>query len=194
MLDRRQIAPRIACLLLVLLATSAYSQSGEKKKVNSQADLLRFSYPMAVPASELVQADDATFNAFATKVRADLDTIFRDYAIDDKATLRTLLSVKLDLQQLAGEDQAALQTIDSLRSLQEKPAAKLIAFRFPQAMLQAAIETHTTRGPAYEEAFTKHYSEAIDSLPWDVVQDDAKEAYAGSRLYTKPVAVAIRAS
>jgi subtilisin family serine protease len=190
MLDRRGVALRIACLLLLFLATSAYSQSGEKKKVNRQADLPRFSYPMAAPASELVQADDATFNAFAAKVRADLDTIFRDYAIDDKATLRTLLSVKLDLQQLAGEDQAALQTIDTLRSLQEKPAAKLIAFRYPQAMLQAAIETHTTRGPAYEGAFTKHYSEALDSLPWDVVQDDAKEDYAGSRLYTKPVAVA----
>jgi hypothetical protein len=89
-----------------------------------------------------------------------------------------------------GEHQAALQTIDTLRSLQEKPAAKLISFLYPQAMLQAAIETHTNRGPAYEEAFTKHYSEAIDSLPWDVVQDDAKEDYAGSRLYTKPVAVA----
>jgi hypothetical protein len=111
---------------LYLNATSAYSQSGEKKKVNSQADLPRFSYPMAVPASELVRADDATFNAFVTKVHADLDTIFRDYSIDHKATLRTLLSVKLDLQQLAGEDQAALQTIDTLRSFEEKPAAKLI--------------------------------------------------------------------
>src|ERR1700728_2787348 len=156
MLDLRRIAPKLACVLL-LSTTFAYSQSGEKKKVNSQADLPRFSYPMAVPASELAQADDETFNAFASKVRADLDTVFRDYAIEDRATLRTLLSVKLDLQQLAGEHQAALQTIDTLRSLQEKPAAKLIAFLYPQAMLQAAIETHTTLGPAYEEAFTKHY-------------------------------------
>jgi hypothetical protein len=153
MLDHRRIALRIACLLTLLLATFAYSQSGEKKKVNSQADLPRFSYPLAAPASKLVQADDATFNAFAGKVRTDLDTIFRDYAIDDKATLRTLLSVKLDLQQLAGEDQPALQTIDTLRSLQEKPAAKLVALLYPQAMLQAAVDTHTTRGPAYVRGF-----------------------------------------
>jgi|HubBroStandDraft_3_1064219.scaffolds.fasta_scaffold08363_4 subtilisin family serine protease len=190
MLDHRRIALRIACLLTLLLATFAYSQSGEKKKVNSQADLPRFSYPLAAPASKLVQADDATFNAFAGKVRTDLDTIFRDYAIDDKATLRTLLSVKLDLQQLAGEDQPALQTIDTLRSLQEKPAAKLVALLYPQAMLQAAVDTHTTRGPAYVEAFVKHYSEAVDPLPWDVVQDDMNSSYAGSRLYTKAVAIA----
>jgi subtilisin family serine protease len=190
MLDRGRIALRIACVLLSLLATYAYSQSGEKKKVNSQADLPRFSYRTAVSASELVQADDATFNAFASKVRADLDTIFRDYAVDDKATLRTLLSVKLDLQQLAGEDQAALETIDTLRSLEEKPAAKLIAFLCPRAMFEAAIETATTRGAAFEEAFSKHYREAIDSLPWDVVQDDMKSSYAGSRLYTKSVAIA----
>jgi subtilisin family serine protease len=190
MLDRRQIALRIACILLLLPATFAYSQSGEKKKVSSQADLPRFSYPLAVRASELVQADDATFDAFAAKVQADLDTIFRDYAIDDKATLRTLLSVKLDLEQLAGEYQGGLQTIDTLRSLQEKPAAKLVAFLYQQAMLQAAIDTHTSHGSAYEEALTKHYSKAIASLPWDVVQDDMKAGYAGSRLYTKSVAIA----
>jgi subtilisin family serine protease len=190
MLDRRRIALRIACLLLLLPATFAYSKSGEKKKVSSQADLPRFSYPLAVRASESVQADDATFNTFAAKVRADLDTIFRDYAIDDKATLRTLLSVKLDLQQLAGEYQDGLQTIDAMRNLQEKPAAKLVAFLYQQAMLKAAIDTHANHGSAYEEAFTKHYSEAIASLPWDVVQDDTKAGYAGSRLYTKSVAIA----
>jgi subtilisin family serine protease len=187
---RRRIAVSIGCLLLLLLTPFAYSQTGEKKKVNSQADLPRFSYPLSVPASELLQADNATFNAFAAKVRADLDTVFRDYSIDDKSTLRTLLAVKLDLEQLAGQYQEGLQTVAALRALQEKPAAKLIAFRYAQAMLQAAIDTGTTRGSAYEEAFTKHYSEAIDPLPWDVVQDDAKASYAGSRLYTKSVAIA----
>jgi subtilisin family serine protease len=188
MLERRRVAHSLVWFLL-LVSLFAHSQSGGKKKVTSQADLPRFSYPLTSTASALVQADDATFKAFATKVRTDLDTVLRDYDIDDKATLRTLLSVKLDLQELAGEYQDGLQTVEALRALQEKPAGKLLAFLYPRARLQAAIETKATRGPAYEQAFTQHYREAIDPLPWDVVQDSMKESYAGARLYTKAVAV-----
>src|SRR6266481_3109884 len=81
----------LAVGLVVLLTAFASAQSGEKKKVACQPDLPRFTYPMDKPASELLQADAATFDAFAAKVRADLETIFRDYDISDKATLRDLL-------------------------------------------------------------------------------------------------------
>jgi subtilisin family serine protease len=188
MLERCRVARSLVWLLL-LVSTFALSQSGGKKKVTSQADLPRFSYPLTGTASELVQSDDSTFNAFAAKVRADLDSVLRDYEIDDKATLRTLLSVKLDLEELAGEYKEGLQTVEALRALQQKPAAKLFAFLYTRARLQAAIDAKTTQGPAYEQAFAKHFREAIDPLPWDVVQDSLKESYAGSRLYTKSVAV-----
>jgi subtilisin family serine protease len=188
MLERRRIANSLGWFLL-LVSTFAQSQSDGKKKVTSQADLPRFSYSITGAASKLVQADDATFNAFAAKVRTDVDAVLRDYEIDDKATLRTLLSVKLDLQELAGEYQSGLQTVETLRALQEKPAAKLLAFLYPRARLQAAIETKTTHGPAYEQALAKYFKESIDPLPWDVVQDSVKQSYAGSRLYTKAVAV-----
>jgi hypothetical protein len=93
---RLWISP-IACIL-VLLAPVAHSQTTGKKKVSNQSDLPRFTYPMTGPASDLVQADAATFNAFAAKVKADLDSIFRDYDIEDKATLRSLLSARVNLQ------------------------------------------------------------------------------------------------
>jgi subtilisin family serine protease len=188
MLERCRVARSLVWLLL-LVSTFAQAQSGGKKKVTSQADLPRFSYPLTGTASGLVQADDATFDAFAAKVRADLDSVLRDYEIDDKATLRTLLSVKLDLQELAGEYKDGLETVAALRALQQKPAAKLFAFLYTRARLRAAIDAKATQGPAYEQAFTKYFKEAIDPLPWDVVQDSVKESYAGSRLYTKSVAV-----
>jgi subtilisin family serine protease len=188
MLERCRVARSLVWLML-LVSTFAQAQSGGKKKVTSQADLPRFSYPLTGTASGLVQADDATFNAFAAKVRADLDSVLRDYEIDDKATLRTLLSVKLDLQELAGEYKDGLETVAALRALQQKPAAKLFAFLYTRARLRAAIDAKATQGPAYEQAFTKYFKEAIDPLPWDVVQDSVKESYAGSRLYTKSVAV-----
>ncbi len=79
--------------------------------------------------------------------------------------------------------------MEALRALQEKPAAKLFAFLYTRARLQAAVDAKTTDGPAYEQAFAKYFKEAIDPLPWEVVQDSVKESYAGSRLYTKTVAV-----
>jgi subtilisin family serine protease len=188
MLERCRVARSLVWLLL-LVSTFAQAQSGGKKKVTSQADLPRFSYPLTGTASGLVQADDATFDAFAAKVRADLDSVLRDYEIDDKATLRTLLSVKLDLQELAGEYKDGLQTVETLRALQEKPAAKRFAFLYTRARLRAAIDAKATQGSAYEQVFAKHFRAAIDPLPWDVVQDSVKESYAGSRLYTKAVAV-----
>jgi hypothetical protein len=186
--ERSRFARSLVWLLL-LVSTVAQSQTGGKKKVTSEADLPRFSYPLTGTASGLVQADDATFSAFAAKVRSDVDGVLRDYEIDDKATLRTLLSVKLDLQELAGEYQSGLQTVEALRALQEKPAAKLFAFLYTRARLQAAVDAKTTDGPAYEQAFAKYFREAIDPLPWEVVQDSVKESYGGSRLYTKTVAV-----
>jgi subtilisin family serine protease len=188
MLERCRVARSLVWFLL-LVSTFAVSQSGGKKKVTSQADLPRFSYPLTGTASELVQSDDSTFNVFAAKVRADIDGVLRDYEIDDKATLRTLLSVKLDLQELAGEYKDGLETVAALRALQQKPAAKLFALLYTRARLQAAIDAKATQGTAYEQAFTKYFNEAIDPLPWDVVQDSVKESYAGSRLYTKAVAV-----
>ena len=176
-------------LLFILIVPFSHSQSVPKKKVNSQADLPRFSYPVTGSASDLVQADDATFNAFAAKVRTDLETIFRNYEIADKATMRSLLSARLDLQELAGENQAALETVEALRALEEKPASKLTTGLFARARLQAAIESKSTSGPAFVQAFTKFYGEAINSLPWDLVQDSMKASYASSRIYTKGVAL-----
>src|SRR5713226_10033810 len=108
--------------LLLLLGPFTSAQSGAKKKVTSQSDLPRFTYPMDKPASELLQADAATFDAFAAKVRADLETVFRDYDISDKATMRDLLFARENLQQLAGEYPEALATVKQIRALEDKPA------------------------------------------------------------------------
>jgi subtilisin family serine protease len=185
MLKRHWVACGLLILLLLLVTPVSYSQPNPKRKVSSQADLPRFSYPVKGSASELVQADEATFNAFAGKVRADLDAVFRDYEIEDKATMRTLLDAKLDLQDLAGEYRAALETVEAIRALEEKPAAKLTSGLYSRAVLQAAIDTKSTSGPAFEQALTKNYTEAINALPWDVVQDSIKQAYAGTRIVTK---------
>lgn len=117
--------------------------------------------------------------------------MFRDYEINDKATLRCPLSLKLDLQGLRGDYQGGLQTIESLRSLEEKPAAKLMSRVIVRARLRAAVETQSSNGPAFVQAFVKHYREAIDPLPWNVVQDEVKESYRGSHIRTRAVVIGL---
>jgi len=172
----------VAVALLVLLTALAGAQSGTKKRVTSQSDLPRFVYPMNEPASQLLQADAATFNAFAGKVRADLDSIFRDYDISDKATMRDLLSTELDLQHLAGEYPEALATVKQIRGLEDKPAARLTSGIYTEAWLKAAIETKSTSGPAFERAFTTAFADTVNSLPWDVVQDSMKAGWSRTKL------------
>src|SRR5580692_1435508 len=95
---------RIARLLVVSLACSVFAiptaARAQKKVVKTEADLPRFNYPISGTATALLQADDATFNAFAAKVKTDVDSVLNGYDIQDHATLRALLNVRLSLRLL----------------------------------------------------------------------------------------------
>lgn len=189
MIRRVTTLPFLLACVLVLFAAVAPAQSGGKREVQNASDLPRFTYPIKGTASGLLQADAATFRQFTEKVGTDLESILRDHDIADKATLRSLLEAKLDLQQLAGEYPAALQTLASLRALEEKPAAKLTTGLFDNAFLQAAMETKSTTGTLFEQSFTTHYREAVDSLPWDVVQDSIRSSFRFSQVASSGVIV-----
>lgn len=176
---------RLIPWLLLGATPLSYPQSSAKIKVASQADLPRHSYPVPTLASELVQAQDGTFDAFAARVRADVESVFRDYDIQDRAALRDYVSTKLSLQEIAGEFPAALETVDKLRSMEDKPSPKLTTGLSARAFLSAAIRTKSTGGPAFDEEFAKCYGEEVNTLPWNVVQDWARQAYASARLFTK---------
>ena len=184
----KNLISAVACLL-VLLAPVVRAQITGRKKVGNQSDLPRFTYSMSGPASDLVQADAATFNIFAAKVKADLDSIFRDYDIEDKATLRSLLSARVNLQQAAGENQLALQTIESLRKVAEKPGDNLITNVAIKPALEAAIKTNSASGPAFEQAYRKYFREVLDALPLDVAWDFARNAIAGIATFNRAALV-----
>ncbi len=160
-------------LLLVAVTPSLAAQS--KKVVHSAADLPRFSYPLSEPASQFLLANDATFNAFVRKVEVDVNSVLADYTISDKATLRELLGARLDGQLLRGDMAGALATVEKIRDLQVKPAAKLTTGLMTEAMVKAYQETGKTKGPAYEKAFQKHFAKEIDALPWATTGESLKQ-------------------
>jgi len=173
----RSAAWLLAALIGGTAALPATAQTAPpvKKIVVSQNDLPRFTYPLSGSASALVGADDATFKPLLTQVRANLDLVLSGYEIKDRATLRQLTELKLNLEDLAGDNQTALATLATLRDLQDKPDAKLTTGLSEEAILKARVQIGASSGPAYEQAVLKNYSDTVNALPWNVVQDIVKE-------------------
>jgi subtilisin family serine protease len=185
----------LSCMaLLAGLAQPAHAAPSvgraEPVLVRSAADLPRFSYALKGTATSLLESDDATFGVFAMQVRRDVDRTLRDYRIEDKPTLSELLKAKMALQELAGDWAAGLETIDALRALKEKPAARLLTGLSARARLQAAVQTRSASGAAYEAAFRRRLSELLAPLPWAVVQDGVRGLYGYSLTISRAAIVA----
>jgi subtilisin family serine protease len=176
--------------LVVLCAVSTGSSLGQDKKVvNTAADLPRFSFPLSQPASSLLVSDDTTFDPFLKKVETDVNSVLADYTISDKETMRELLGTRLDGELLSGDSKAALGTLDQIRDLQDKPAAKLTTGILTRSILAASQETGATSGPAYEQAFQKHFSEEVNALPWATTRDTLKEMRTGFEIRSSDLMV-----
>jgi hypothetical protein len=177
-----------ACVAALLLGApqTALAQPAAKTVVKTQDDLPRFNYPIAGTATALLTADDATFNAFAAKVGADVDSVLAGYDIQDHATLRSLLTVRLAVQVLSGtQDQAALATLAQIRDLEDKPDAKLLSGVRTLAFIKARMATGQSAGPAFEQAYAQAYAASLAPLPWAVVGNRVKEAKTSAQIVTE---------
>ncbi|HEX4235614.1 MAG TPA: hypothetical protein VH041_15080, partial [Caldimonas sp.] len=173
-----------------MAATGAFAGGAPRARVASVADLPRYSYPISGPASQFVEASAANFDVFAAEVRADVDTLLSKYEIDDRSTIRRILHAKLNLQELAGDDRGGLETVATLRGLEDKPASRLTSGLAEQARLQAALQSGSTSGEKYEQAFRDRYKALVTPLPWQQVQDSVKATYGFGRLMSRAALLA----
>jgi subtilisin family serine protease len=187
----RLLSTVLCAAMLATLGQVADAATGAAPvPVRSAADLPRFSYAVAGSATSLLESDDATFGAFAMQVRRDVDATLKDYRIEDKPTLAGLLNAKLALQELAGESAEGLKTVDALRALEEKPAAKLLTGLIAKARLQAALDSGAVSGAAYEAAFRRRFAELVAPLPWSVVQDTIRFLWGRARTASRAAVIA----
>ncbi|HKT10275.1 MAG TPA: S8 family serine peptidase [Terriglobia bacterium] len=166
------------------LAPFCFSQAAAKKVVKNQADLPRFNYKIAGTPTELLQSSDATFGAFAARVKNDVASVIENYDVQDHASMRELLGVKVDLQLLAGDNQGALETVEKLRAAQDKPDAKLLTGLSTRAMIEAEKATGHTSGADYLEAFQKAFAAEVKPLPWPVVGTMIKQEKSSFEIIT----------
>ena len=179
----------LAAVVSLATAPAAHPQAQAKPKIASVNDIPRFSYPLSSPPSELLTADDATFNTFAQKVVADADSILKDYDIEDRATLRSLYSLKLNWEVLSGRNEAALATLRTLRDLQDKPEARAFAGIFVKPLIEVRLATPAGPDSTLATLYQQKLQAAVNALEWRTVQDAVKQARMSFELLTPSLAI-----
>lgn len=122
-----------------------------KKKIMRAADVPQFQYSIDGKVEDLVRSEQA-FRPFAAQVRKNVESVLRDYEIDDAATKRGLLSTLVALDILEGQNDEARQRLDEIKALEEKPAAKALSGLISRSILDARRESGDRNSAAYRKA------------------------------------------
>ena len=157
--------PQLHALTLDFVAVA---QQPQRKAIKTASDLPAFSYPVTGTNAEVFRSEEA-FRPLAEKLRADIDSLLRDYTIEDRPTLRGLHGTLLTLDLLEDRKEEARKEVAIGRDLEDKPAARLMSGLLEEALLDSG---GTKPDP---QEFLRKYSSALTRLPWDVVGDLVKE-------------------
>jgi subtilisin family serine protease len=162
---------------LALLFAGGAAAEG-KTHIDKAADLPRFSYKLDAKIEDMVR-DDAKFKPFAADVRRDLEGTLAKYEIEDRATLRQMLTELAQLDMLDGHYDAALARVAQVKALEDKPADKLLSGVTARAVV-AGMRASPDRGSAANRsAAAQSIKGELAAMPYDVIANEAKEVKAG---------------
>ena len=180
----------LAFALAALAATTAVAQyqPAPKQRVEKAADLPRFSYKIDGKVEDLLR-DDAKFKAFAERLRADIDSVLVRFDIPDKAIERGYHGTLAQLDYLEGRYDDALMRLDRIRALEEKPADKLLSGLTLRTFVAAERQVGSRNGDAYRQEVGRRLREALDAMPYLVVQNEIREMKASAELVGEPLII-----
>lgn len=169
---------------LALAASPALAQPpAERITVKTVDDLPRHTYKIEGKASEFLTSDKP-FQAFLTKLRADLESDLAKYDIKDPTTLQGYYSQLQQIATIQGRDQDALGFIEKIRALEGKESKKLMTGQVLTAALTA--KKAGARGtPAYQAAFKTELEKNVGALNWDLVREDVARSKGTAELVTR---------
>ena len=162
----------VALLAAAFVITATFAQP--KIRVEKATDIPRFTYKLDGNLEDVVRTD-ARFAAFTREHRANVESVLAKYEIADKASLRGLLSTLVAIDYLDGRFDDALKNSTLVRELEEKPADKLLSGLFLSAAVEAQKQVGNANSDAYRAALRKRLSDALEALPFDVVQNEVRE-------------------
>jgi hypothetical protein len=176
----------LIAVVALLVATAAAAQA--KPRIEKAADLPRFTYAIEGRVEDLVR-DDAKFARFASDVRRDTESVLAGYEIDDRATLRQLEGELAQLDWLAGNVDSALARAERIKALQEKPADKLMSGLQLRAMIGAQKKVGDRDSDAYRTEVGQLITADLATMPYEVVQNEAREAKAGAEIMSEALTI-----
>jgi hypothetical protein len=182
------VLTRFAPLLCAALIGLAPAFVQAKPRIDKAADLPRFTYKIDGKVDELV-TEPAKFASFAAAVRKDTQSVLDGYDIPDRATLRQLEGELMQLDYLEGRYDSALARLDRIRELQDKPADKLMTGIQTRAMIEADRATHGHASETYRKDVGRAIDAALAKMPYEVVQNEVKEAKASAEIASEALAL-----
>lgn len=157
-----------------------------KKKIASIDDLPRHTYKVTGTLTELI-TQEKVFKPFAARVRADIEKDLEDYEIEDKTTLKDFYGVLINLDMLSGNYDAAIAGIRKVQELEDKSADKLTNNLIDEAIIKAHREAGHGNETVYKQIFSQSLSQAIEKVPWEVVQERIEHMKGDMDMYGKNV-------
>src|SRR6202171_965296 len=172
------VSARLLVLFLAFLLAGGAAAQG-KKHIDKAADLPRFSYKLDGRIEDIVR-DDAKFKPFAGEVRRDLESVLAQYEIEDKATLRQILSELAQLDMLDGSYETALARVAQIKALEDKPSDKLLSGITSRAIVAGVRANPDRTSAAYRTAAAQSIKSELAAMPYDVIANQTKEIKAGA--------------
>lgn len=179
------------CIFIIFLFVSTLL--AQKPQINKLEDLPTFTYEIPVKPSEFLQQKDG-FDTFAKKVALDAESVLNGYEITDKTTLKRLYSTQVSLAIINGDADNALEIIAKRRTLEEKPADKLLSGLVSQVLAESWKEKNSIDVKQIQDTFRAKLTEAVNGLPWDVVQDQVEQMKGSFEILTPNVLIGLAQS
>jgi subtilisin family serine protease len=183
---RTRISLGIACLFI---ATLSFAQAS-KQKITRAADLPRFQYSIKGKVEDLVKLENV-FRPFAAEVRKNVDSVLRDYEIEDPSAKRGLLSTLVTIDILENRDSSARERLAQIKALEEKPGAKALSGLIENAILDGRRNVPDRNSPGYQQSVSAALKGSLETLSFDVVQNGLKSQKASAEMVTEALLVGI---
>ena len=152
-------------------ATPATPPTASKKRIEKAADLPTFTYPVQGDLAALVR-DDARFGPLSKLIARDYNGVLAQYDIAESASQRQYLSTLAQIALLDERFDETLRLTAQVKSLQDKPADKLLSGLLTRSIVAAGKKYDFTPNTAYQAEVARLIRTELDAMPFAVIQND----------------------